>query len=168
MIGAMRNIALALLLAWLVPAQAALDIKDIAIGAKEQDVKRQLPSANCKPLQWESKAADRRCDDSRVAFGGVEVQVTFYLKKGVVEAFDVRFNTRELDRFVSFLKSRYGNPETETRETIAGKGDKPREVYKALWQNGKQRAVLTAQLEKRRATMLVSRGDFEEEIYRVR
>lgn len=168
MIGAMRNVALALLLAWLVPAQAALDIKDIAIGAKEQDVKRQLPSANCKPLQWESKAADRRCDDSRVAFGGVEVQVTFYLKKGVVEAFDVRFNTRELDRFVSFLKSRYGNPETETRETIAGKGDKPREVYKALWQNGKQRAVLTAQLEKRRATMLVSRGDFEEEIYRVR
>ncbi|HEX6411528.1 MAG TPA: hypothetical protein VFZ94_00650 [Burkholderiales bacterium] len=164
----MRNIALALLLAWLVPAQAALDIKDIAIGAKEQDVKRQLPSVNCKPLQWESKAADRRCDDSRVAFGGVEVQVTFYLKKDVVEAFDVRFNTRELDRFVSFLKSRYGNPETETRETIAGKGDKPREVYKALWQNGKQRAVLTAQLEKRRATMLVSRGDFEEEIYRVR
>ena len=168
MIGAMRNIALALLLAWLVPAQAALDIKDIAIGAKEQDVKRQLPSVNCKPLQWESKAADRRCDDSRVAFGGVEVQVTFYLKKDVVEAFDVRFNTRELDRFVSFLKSRYGNPETETRETIAGKGDKPREVYKALWQNGKQRAVLTAQLEKRRATMLVSRGEFEEEIYRVR
>ena len=168
MIGAMRNIALALLLAWLVPAQAALDIKDIAIGAKEQDVKRQLPSVNCKPLQWESKAADRRCDDSRVAFGGVEVQVTFYLKKDVVEAFDVRFNTRELDRFVSFLKSRYGNPETETRETIAGKGDKPREVYKALWQNGKQRAVLTAQLEKRRATKLVSRGDFEEEIYRVR
>ncbi len=168
MIGAMRNIALALLLAWLVPAQAALDIKDIAIGAKEQDVKRQLPSVNCKPLQWESKAADRRCDDSRVVFGGVEVQVTFYLKKDVVEAFDVRFNTRELDRFVSFLKSRYGKPETETRETIAGKGDKPREVYKALWQNGKQRAVLTAQLEKRRATMLVSRGDFEEEIYRVR
>ena len=168
MIGAMRNIALALLLAWLVPAHAALDIKDIAIGAKEQDVKRQLPSVNCKPLQWESKAADRRCDDSRVAFGGVEVQVTFYLKKDVVEAFDVRFNTRELDRFVSFLKSRYGKPETETRETIAGKGDKPREVYKALWQNGKQRAVLTAQLEKRRATMLVSRGDFEEEIYRVR
>lgn len=168
MIGTMRNIALALLLAWLVPAQAALDIKDIAIGAKEQDVKRQLPSANCKPLQWESKAADRRCDDSRVAFGGVEVQVTFYLKKDVVEAFDVRFNTRELDRFVSFLKSRYGKPETETRETIAGKGEKPREVYKALWQNGKQRAVLVAQLEKRRATMLVSRGDFEEEIYRVR
>ena len=164
----MRNIGIALLLAWAVPAQAALDIKDIAIGAKEQDVKRKLPSANCKPLQWESKAADRRCDDSRVAFGGVEVQVTFYLKKDVVEAFDVRFNTSELDRFVSFLKSRYGKPETEARESVAGKGDKPREVYKALWQNGKQRAVLTAQLEKRRASMLVSRGDFEEEIYRVR
>jgi hypothetical protein len=164
----MRNIALVLLLAWLAPAQAALDIKDIAIGAKEQDVKRQLPSVHCKPLQWESKAADRRCDDSRVTLGGVEVQVTFYLKKDSVEAFDVRFNTRELDRLVSFLKTRYGKPETETREAIDRKGDKPREVYKALWQNGKQRAVLIAQLEKRRASMLVSRGDFDEEIYRVR
>ncbi len=164
----MRNVALFLLFACVAPVQAALDIKDIAIGAREQDVKRQLPSVHCKPLQWESKAADRRCDDSRVAFGGVEVQVTFYLKKDSVEAFDVRFNTRELDRFVSFLKSRYGKPETETREAIDRKGDKPREVYKALWQNGKQRAVLIAQLEKRRASMLVSRGDFEEEIYRVR
>ena len=168
MIRTMRDIGLALLLACAVPAHAALDIRDIAIGAKEQDVKRQLPSAHCKPLQWESKAADRRCDDSRVAFGGVEVQVTFYLKKDAVEAFDVRFDTRELDRFVKFLKSRYGRPESETRESIERKGDKPREVYKALWQNGKQRAVLTAQLEKRRASMLVSRGDFEEEIYRVR
>jgi hypothetical protein len=168
MIRFMRNIALVLLLAWLAPAQAALDIKDIAIGAKEQDVKRQLPSVHCKPLQWESKAADRRCDDSRVTLGGVEVQVTFYLKKDSVEAFDVRFNTRELDRLVSFLKTRYGKPETETREAIDRKGDKPREVYKALWQNGKQRAVLIAQLEKRRASMLVSRGDFDEEIYRVR
>lgn len=164
----MKRIASVFLLVWGLPALAAYDVKNVNLGAKESELKRALPSAHCKPLEWKSKAADRRCDDSRVAFGGVEVQVTFYLKKDVVEAFDVRFNTRELDRFVSFLKSRYGNPETETRETIAGKGDKPREVYKALWQNGKQRAVLTAQLEKRRATMLVSRGDFEEEIYRVR
>ncbi len=168
MIRFMRNIALAVLFAGVAPAQAALDIKDIAIGAKEQDVKRHLPSIHCKPLEWESKAADRRCDDSRVVFGGVEVQVTFYLKNDAVEAFDVRFNTRELDRLVGFLKTRYGKPETETRETIDRKGDKPREVYKALWQNGKQRAVLIAQLEKRRASMLVSRGDFDEEIYRVR
>lgn len=164
----MKKLLLILALLTAAPAHAAYDVKDIALGAHESDIKGKFPSAHCKQLEWKSKAADRRCDDSRVVFGGVEVQVTFYLKKDVVEAFDVRFNTRELDRFVSFLKSRYGNPETETRETIAGKGDKPREVYKALWQNGKQRAVLTAQLEKRRATMLVSRGDFEEEIYRVR
>jgi hypothetical protein len=168
MIRFMRNIALVLLLAWLAPAQAALDIKDIAIGAKEQDVKRQLPSVHCKPLQWESKAADRRCDDSRVSLGGVEVQVTFYLRKDAVEAFDVRFDTKELDRLVGFLKARYGAPQTETRDSFERKGDKPRQVYKALWEHGKERAVLTAQLEKRRASMLVSRGNFDEEIYRVR
>ena len=164
----MKRIFLLAVLLAVRPAFAALDIKDIKLGAKEQELKRVFPSANCKALQWESKAADRRCDDSRVSFGGIEVQVTFYLKKDAVEAFDVRFDTKELDRFVGFLKSRYGAPQTETRDTYDRKGEKPRQVYKAAWQHGKERAVLTAQLEKRRASMLVSRGDFEEEIYRVR
>ena len=164
----MKRLA-AILVALLVqPAAAAFDVREIPLGAKEQDVKRKLPSAHCKPLQWESKAADRRCDDSRVSFGGVEVQVTFYLRKDAVEAFDVRFDTKELERFVAFLKTRYGAPLSENRDTFERQGDKPRQVYKALWQNGAERAVLTAQLEKRRASMLVSRGDFEEEIYRVR
>lgn len=162
----MKNLLLAGLLLFAAPAWAALDIKDIALGAKESDIKRALPSVHCRPLQWESKAADRRCDDSRVGFGGVEVQVTFYLKKDALEAFDVRFETRELERLVAFLKSRYGPPVTETRDTYQRKGGGERYVYKVLWEDGKQRAVLTAQLEKRRASMLVSRGKFEEEILR--
>jgi len=147
----------ALLLA--LPAYAVLDIKDVVLGSKESDVKRQFPSARCKALEWESKAADRRCD---------EVQVTFYLKKDAVEAFDVRFDTRELDRLVGFLKSRYGAPQSEQKDSYERKGKNARQVYKALWESGKDRAVLTAQLEKRRASMLVSRGGFDEEIYRVR
>ena len=164
----LRKIALTPFLLLALPAAAALDVKDITLGAKERDIKRQFPGVRCKALEWESRAADRRCDDSRVSFGGVEVQVTFYLKKDAVEAFDVRFDTKELERFVSFLKSRYGKPLSETRDTYERKGKDARQVYKALWEHGKARAVLTAQLEKRRATMLVSRGDFEEEIYRVR
>ena len=150
------------------PAYAVLDIKDVVLGSKESDVKRQFPSARCKALEWQSKAADRRCDDSRVSFGGVEVQVTFYLKKDAVEAFDVRFDTRELDKLVGFLKSRYGAPQSEQKDSYERKGKNARQVYKALWESGKDRAVLTAQLEKRRASMLVSRGNFDEEIYRVR
>jgi hypothetical protein len=164
----MRNLLLAVALLVPVAAPAALDIKDVGLGANEQDIKRALPSAHCRPLQWESKAADRRCDDSRVAFGGVEVQVTFYLKKDAVEAFDVRFDTKELERFVAFLKSRYGPPVTETKDTYRRKDGGERYVYKVLWEDGKQRAVLAAQLEKRRASMLVSRGKFEEEIHLVR
>jgi hypothetical protein len=163
-----RKIALTPILALAFPAAAALDVKDIALGASERDIKRKLPSAHCKALEWQSKAADRRCDDSRVAFGGVEVQVTFYLKKDALEAFDLRFDTKELDRFVAFLKSRYGAPQSESKESFDRKGNSARQVYRALWESGKERAVLTAQLEKRRASMLVSRGDFDEEIYRVR
>jgi hypothetical protein len=164
----MKNLFLTGLLLFAAPALAALDVKEIALGAKEQDIKRVFPSAHCRALQWESKAADRRCDDSRVAFGGVEVQVTFYLKKDVLEAFDVRFDMKELERFVAFLKSRYGTPVTEAKDTYRRKEGSERHVYKVLWEDGEQRAVLSAQLEKRRASMLVSRGKFDEEIYLVR
>lgn len=150
------------------PAFAAYDVKEISLGAKEHDVRRQFPSAHCKALEWQSRAAERRCDDSRVSLGGVEVKVTFYLKKDAVEAFDVRFNTRDLDRLVAFLKTRYGAPQSESRDTYQRDGKTARQVYKALWERGAERAVLTAQLEKRRGSLLVSRGDFEEEIYRVR
>jgi hypothetical protein len=151
------------------PAFAALDVREVELGAKEREIRQKFPSAHCKALEWKSNAADRRCDESRVPFGGIEVQVTFYLKKDALEAFDVRFDTKDLERFVAFLKTRYGAPQTEQKDAYPrGKGEKPRQVYKALWENGKNRAVLTAQLEKRRASMLVSRGDFDEEIYRVR
>ena len=163
-----RKIALTPLLLLALPATAAFDVKGVQLGAAESDVKRALPSAHCKALEWQSKAADRRCDDSRVSFGGVEVRVTLYLRKDAVEAFDVRFDTKELERFVGFLKSRYGAPKSEGRDTYGSKGKAERQVYKAAWEKDGERAVLTAQLEKRSASMLVSRGDFDEEIYRVR
>lgn len=150
------------------PAGAAYDVKQINLGASEKDIRRALPSAHCKPLEWQSKAADRRCDDSRVEFGGIETRVTFYLRKDALEAIDVRFDTRELERFVAFLKGRYGAPQSENRDSIKRDAKKKREVYRALWEDAKERAVLTAQLEKRVASMVVSRGNFDEEIYKVR
>lgn len=163
----MKYLALAFCLVSL-PVAAAYDIRGVSLGATEKDVVRALPSAHCKALEWESRAAERRCDDSRVSFGGVEVKVTFYLKKDAVEAFDLRFDTKELDRFVAFLKTRYGAPRTETRDDIKREAKGARQVYKALWESAGERAVLVAQLEKGRASMLVSRGSFDEEIYKVR
>ena len=163
----MKKTILTLCLLLALPAGAAYDVNGVQLGASERDVKRVLPSAHCKPLEWKSKAADRRCDDSRVSFGGVEVRVTLYLRKDAVEAFDVRFDTRELERLVGFLKTRYGAPTSENRDSYASKGKAPRQVYKAAWEKDGERAVLTAQLEKRTASMLVSRGSFDEEIYRV-
>jgi hypothetical protein len=163
----MKRTMLTLCLLVALPASAAYDVNGVQLGASEGDVKRALPSAHCKPLEWKSKAADRRCDDARVSFGGVEVRVTLYLRKDAVEAFDVRFDTKELDRFVGFLKTRYGAPAPENRDTHQSKGKNARQVYKARWEKGGESAVLTAQLEKRSGSMLVSRGKFDEEIYRV-
>jgi len=147
-------------------AHAAFDVNGIILGAAEAEVRKRFPSANCKKLEWESRGADRRCDDSRVSFGGVEVRVTFYLRRDKVEAFDVRFDARDLDRVIGVAKQRYGQPATEQRDTLGDK--KPRQVYKALWEGKGERAALVAQLDQRRGSLLVSRGTFEEEIYKVR
>ena len=159
----MRLWALLLLIAS--TAQAAYDANGIALGASEKAVTTQFPSAFCKPLQWTSQAADRRCDDSKIVFGGVLSRVTFYLKEDRVQAFDVRFESRDTERLVSFLKSRYGEPATETRDRDTKRGG---DLTKLLWENGGERAVLVSQADKRRASLTVSRGAFEEEIYRVR
>jgi hypothetical protein len=149
-------------------AAASYDINEVKLGADEAAVKRAFPSARCKPLEWESRAAERRCDDSRAAFGGVSMRVTFYLRKNAVQAFDLRFSTGDVERLAEFLKSRYGAPASETRDEIERKGKSARRTYRAVWERDGERAVLTALFEKRTASLLVSRGNFEEEIYRVR
>lgn len=161
----MRGVLLAVLLL-AGHALAAFDVNEVTLGSNEADVKRRFPSANCKKMEWESRAADRRCDDSRVNFGGVEARVTFYLRKDRVEAFDVRFDSRELDRVIAHAKQRYGKPASEQRDTLGDK--KPRQVYKALWEGKDERAALVSRSDDRRGSLLVSRGSFEEEIYKVR
>src|SRR3954464_12476127 len=97
-------------------AAAAYDANGVALGASEDDIKKRFPSAYCKPLEWVSRAADRRCDDAKISFGGAEGRITFYLRKGAVQAFDVRFDTKDLDRVTKLLKTRYGNPVSEVKE----------------------------------------------------
>ncbi len=162
----MRALLLAVALLIAPIAHAAFDANGILLGAPEAEIKKKFPSANCKKLEWESRAADRRCDDSRINFGGVEARVTFYLRRDRVEAFDVRFDSRDLEPFVTAVKQRYGAPASEQRDTLGDK--KPRQVYKALWEGKGERAALVAQLDKRRGSLLVSRGTFEEEIYKVK
>lgn len=166
----MRNkwgLTLLLLLA-AAPARAGYDANGVQLGASEKSILKQFPSAHCKPLEWTSRAADRRCDDARVSFGGAEARITFYLKNGEVQAFDVRFDSRDAQRVAAFLKTRYGAPVAEVREKPARAGKAPRDIYRVRWEQGRDRAVLTAQMDRRRAVLSVSRGDFEEELYRVR
>lgn len=148
-------------------AEAAYDANGVALGANEQAVIKQFPSAHCKALQWKSRAADRRCDDAKISFGGVEARVTFYLNKDAVEAFDVRFDVRDAERVAAFLKSRYGAPRAETRDKVQTRAGATRDVYKVRWEKDGETALLAALAEKRRASLLVWRGNFEDEIYRV-
>lgn len=155
----------------------AYDANGVALGGSEEDVKRKFPSVRCQPLEWKSKAADRRCDDGKIAFaGGVPARITFYLSRNAIQAFDVRFDTREVERVTGFLKKQYGEPLAESRDTLErrdksgkeNKDRKPRVIYRVRWQTGKDRAVLFSEADKSRSSLLVSRGDFEEEIYKVR
>ena len=147
---------------------SAYDLGGIALGGKEIDVKKAMPSTNCKPLEWKSDAADRRCDDARVPVGGVETRTTVFLKAGAIQAYDVRFNIKDLERMKAHLKARWGEPLAEATDVISRHDKQDRKVFKMRWEKGAERAILTAQLEKRRVSLEVSRGNFPEEIYRVK
>jgi hypothetical protein len=164
----LKAVALACAATSVAPLTYGFDANGVGLGGRETEVKKAFPSVRCKALEWRSEAADRRCDDAEVAVGGIPVRITFYLKRDMVQGFDLRFDTRDVERMAVFLKGRYGAPQAEARETIQRKGDAPREVYRVRWQKGMDHAVLAAQLEKKRSSVLVARGDFEEEIYRVR
>jgi hypothetical protein len=149
-------------------AALAYDANGVALGASELDVKESFPSAHCQPLEWKSAAADRRCDDARIAFAGVRARITFYLKGDAVQAFDVRFSPDDRERVVRFLRSRYGEPMSERIETFSREGKPERRIYKVRWESGRDKALLSAQLDRRRAQLEVSRGNFEQEIYEVK
>ena len=138
-------------------AAAAYDVNDLTLGASEKDIKQHFPNANCRALEWESRAADRRCDDSRIHFAGIDASVTFYLKADAVEGFDVRFDRRELARVKAFLITRYGAPAKQSETPPS-----------AEWKAKGERARLAGEENRRRAALLVWRGAFEEELYKVR
>lgn len=150
------------------PALGVYEANGVPLGGSESSIKERFPSAHCKALEWPSLAADRRCDDSRASIGGVKARITFYLRKDAVEAFDVRFDSRDLERFVEVLKKSYGKPASEGRQKVEREGKPAREFYRAHWKQGGTQAELTAETDKRRGALLVYRGNFEEEIYRVR
>ncbi len=131
----------------------AFDIDGLTLGASEADVKRHYPYANCRALEWTSKAADRRCDDSRIKFGGIDASVTFYLKRDAVQGFDVRFDRRQLEPVKKFLRQRYGEP-------AAARGEPE-------WKSNGERARLHAEPGNRRASLLVGRGNFDQELYKL-
>ena len=167
----MRLLAFAaLMFALLGPAQAQkpYGVNGVGLGGSEADVKKRYPAAHCKPLEWKTDAADRRCDDAKVVVSGVESRITYYLKAGAVVAFDVRLDNKDLAKFVAGLKGDWGPPKAETKDILSRKGKEDREIYKVLWESGRDRAVLTALQEKKRVQLEVSRGSFAEEVYRVR
>lgn len=163
----MRNVALLVLCLATTPV-SAYDINGVDLGGREAEARKAFPSARCKPLEWKSDAADRRCDDARIALGGAEARITVFLKSDAIQAMDLRFNARDLERVKAALRARWGAPQAEATETFAARDGKDRRVYKMRWEKGADRAVLTAQLDSKRATLEISRGSFPEEIYRVK
>lgn len=162
----MRKLALTLLL---LPLPAlAYDVNGVKLGAKEAEMRRVFPSAHCKDLEWNSAAASRRCDDARGVLNGTPVKVTAFLKDDAILGFELRFESKDLERVKATLRSRWGEPLAEVTETISRRDGNDRKIFKMRWEKGADRALLTAQLEKKRAGLEISRGRFADEIYRVR
>jgi hypothetical protein len=143
------------------------DANGVPLGAPETAVKEAFPRARCQAMDWKTDAADRRCDQGPVQFGGAEARITFFLKADAVQAFDVRFDDKDLRAVVEYLRERYGKPDAEGQEVFRRRGD-ARVVYKVRWAKGADRAVLSSIAGRRRVDLNVWRGDFDTEIYRFR
>lgn len=163
-----QTLIVALLAAWSSVSAYAFDVNGIALGASEADIREMFPSAYCKSLEWPSRAADRRCDDAQLRFVETDMRVSFYLRGNTVQGYGLRFAANERPRVVAALKSLWGPPEAEVKELIQRNGKANREVYKVTWAKDGDRAVLLWRPDRKRCWLNVSRGDFAEEIYRVR
>ena len=150
------------------PARAAFDLNGVALGGAEADVMRAFPSARCKALEWKSDAADRRCDDGKIVVAGAQAKITVYLKRDSIQGFDLRFDVKDQDRLAAHFKARWGKPASEGRNKIYRDGKELREVYKVAWQQAQDRVVLTSLSTGKRGSLSAARGNFEEEIYRVK
>lgn len=164
----MRTLALVALLFAAPAAFAAFEMNGVPLGGDEAQVKKAFPSARCKPLEWTSRVADRRCDDAKIAFAGVPARLTVYLKDGSIQSLSVRFAATDRDKVAAHVKSHWGAPSGEANETIARKGKDDKRVYKLRWDKGNEHAMLIAQADRKRASLEAWRGNFVDEIYRVR
>lgn len=158
---------IALILAFVAARAWGFDANGVALGASEADVLKRYPTARCKPMEWKTDAAERRCDDAPIRLGGADARISFFLKADAVQAFDVRFEAKDLERVARYLKGHYGPPAAEARERIERRGA-AREIYKLRWKEGRDAAVLTSQGGRRRVDLNVWRGNFDTEIYRFR
>ena len=87
------------------------------------------------------------------------MSVTFYLKADAVEGVDVRFERGQLERMSKFLVERYGKPAAQKASALGNTIE---------WKSKGERARLSGEQGRRRASLLVWRGAFEDEIYKVR
>jgi hypothetical protein len=161
-------LALVLLASTATHAESPYDVNGIKLGDREEAIKKTFPGIRCKPLEWKSDAADRRCDDAKIAINRVESRITFYLKADAVQAIDVRFDLNYQETMVAYLKQRWGAPLAEGREKIVRKNQEERESYKVRWEKGHDRALLSSLSSGGRVNLSISRGNFDEEIYRVK
>jgi hypothetical protein len=167
----MKNCLLALLLVLPLTfplCASAYEVNGVGLGGNELSVTKTYPSARCKPLEWKSDAADRRCDDALISVDGVQSRITVYLKADVIQAFDLRCEIKDLERMKKALQGRWGAPLSEKTETISKKDKPDRKVFKMRWEKGADLAILTAQLDKKNVSVEVSRGSFPTEIYRIK
>ncbi|MGH8673955.1 MAG: hypothetical protein ACREVG_06570 [Burkholderiales bacterium] len=163
----MRALALSVLML-AAPAALGYELNGVPLRGREDQVKKAFPSAYCKPLEWKSGVADRRCDDAKIAFGGVQAKLTVYLRADSIQAFSVRFDTKDRAKVAAHFKLRWGAPAGEVTETISRKGKEDRRIYKVRWEKGNEHALLTAQFDRKRALLEAWLGNFVDEIYKVR
>jgi len=118
------------------PAQG-IEIKGITLGEPESALERIYPVPGCEdvPTQF-NVLGDRECRYPHSSYGGVDVQLTYYIFGGMIEAAYIYLKPDEFDAVIKAMQSRFGVPGSDRAEGVVTRAGVPYKNRLVSWKRG--------------------------------
>lgn len=114
-----------------------IEIKGITLGDPESALERIYPVPGCEdvPTQF-NVMGDRMCRYPYSSYGGVEIQLTYYIFGGTIEAAYIYLKPNEFDAVIKAMQSRFGVPSSDRIEGVVTHAGVPYKNRLVSWKRG--------------------------------
>jgi len=96
-----------------------IEIKGINLGEPESALERIYPVPGCEDVPSRFNVlGDRECRYPYSTYGGAEVQLTYYIIDGTIEAAYLHLKPDDFDPVIKAMQARFGAPNSDRVEGI--------------------------------------------------